>query len=219
MSGAPQDQENSTDRSVEHWDRVYATKAESTLGWYEADFSTTLNFLGEVPIAGKRIFLAGVGLSGVARKLAERGGKVILNDLSRVAIEKLIARDHLDDFAAELAVGDLGSIDEEPRIATCDVWLDRAVLHFIYEDANLAAYFKRVRASVALGGYAMFAEFAPGGATKCSNLPTKQYSPADLAERLGSDFSLVRAQETEYVTPGGNVRPYTFALFHRVRVT
>lgn len=52
------------------------------------------------------------------------------------------------------------------------VWMDRAVLHFLTEEADIAGYFDNLQAALKAGGGAIFSEFAGNGAEKCAGLPS-----------------------------------------------
>ena len=51
----------------EHWNKIYATKADSELGWFESDLSYSLNQLSKVTLNGASttVFVAGAGRSKV----------------------------------------------------------------------------------------------------------------------------------------------------------
>ena len=199
-----------------HWDLVYKTKPDEDLGWYEADAATTLDFLADVQLASKTVALVGAGTTVLARELASRGAQLCLNDLSQVALQKLIARDQLDAEQTVLCPGDLGAPLATWSMPACDIWIDRAVLHFLLDPLAIENYVARLQASLSLGGCALFIEFAPGGATRCSGLPVKQYGVAELQAVLGGGFVLQRATEKTIPTPSGAPRLYTYAIFSRM---
>lgn len=52
-----------TDRT-EHWNQIFASKADKELGWYEGDVRQTLAFLERIPGAeSKTVFVPGAGTS------------------------------------------------------------------------------------------------------------------------------------------------------------
>jgi hypothetical protein len=61
-----------------------------------------------------------------------------------------------------------------PRV---DVWHDRAVFHFLTDEADRAAYVAHLRLGLREGGTLIMATFGPGGPEKCSGLPVMRYSP------------------------------------------
>lgn len=73
-----------------HWNAIFSTKMDSELGWYERDATQTLKFLELIP--GNHtatIFLPGAGTSVLVEELLSRGSRLILNDISDEALDKL----------------------------------------------------------------------------------------------------------------------------------
>ncbi len=96
-----------------------------------------------------------------------------------------------------------------------DIWVDRAVLHFLTEGDDIQGYFNNVLSKVKVGGHALFAEYPPHGAAQCAGLELQRYSVEELSERLGSGFSLIEHFDHTYISPAGDPRPYVYALFAR----
>jgi len=69
-----------------------------------------------------------------------------------------------------------------------DIWIDRAVLHFLLTEVDIQGYFDNLKVNLCNGGYALFAEFSLSGPEKCAGLSLNRYSMAELAERLGPGF-------------------------------
>ena len=89
-------------------------------------------------------------------------------------------------------------------------------MYFLTAEADIKGYFKNVLSKVKVGGHALFAEFPPHGVPKCAGLDLHRYSLEELSERLGSSFSLIEHFDHTYINPGGDPRPYIYALFKRV---
>lgn len=198
-----------------HWDKIFTSTEDPNLGWYEADPSQTLAFLDRVPNwADATIFLPGAGTSVLIDVLLERGATLILNDISGEALNRVKAR--LGDRGAGITW--LCQDIAEPLPATLppvDLWIDRAVLHFLTDEAAIQGYFENVKAALRPGGYALFAEFSLVGATHCAGLRLHRYSVEELTERMGPEFSLVHQTDYTYFNPSGDPRPYVYALFKR----
>jgi len=199
---------------AEHWDSIFQKTESENLGWFEKDFSQTLKFLNKIPEwQNSKIFLPGVGTSGLIDILINSNAALILNDLSSKAIEK--ARNRYpnkknsiqwicQDISKELLL-DSNSID---------IWIDRAVLHFLVDDNNIEGYFNNVKKVVKPGGYAIFAEFSKSGATRCAGLDVRRYSVKDLSNNLIT-FNLIAQEEFIYKNPQGDNRPYIYALYKK----
>jgi hypothetical protein len=102
------------------------------------------------------------------------------------------------------------------NIPPIDIWIDRAVLHFLIDEDSIQGYFANVKANVKKGGYAIFAEFSQTGAKQCAGLSVQQYSIEALSRRLGTSFKLLSHFDYTYINPRGEERPYLYALFQRI---
>lgn len=198
-----------------HWDKIFKKTKDEKLGWYEADVSQTIKFLNLIPgWENSKIFVPGVGTSNLIDRLINSNAKLYLNDLSSVAIEK--AKKIYTDDKKQIRWLCHDISEPLPRdIENIDVWIDRAVLHFLTNDSEIDQYFKNVHSIVKNGGYAIFAEFSKKGATRCAGLDVKQYDITDLATKL-SFFELIRHEEFTYINPRGDLRPYIYTLFKKV---
>ncbi len=198
-----------------HWDKVFLKTEESKLGWYEKESTQTLELLKQIPaLDGLTIFIAGAGTSGLIESLVNKGARLILNDISDEAICRVKAR--LQDQSQEIRwlCQDI-SQPIENLTSSVDVWIDRAVLHFLLDDNDVKSYFESVKSALKIGGYILFAEFSKSGAKKCAGLKLHQYSHEELSENLGSSFKLISQFDYTYINPYGDPRPYIYALFKR----
>jgi SAM-dependent methyltransferase len=98
-----------------------------------------------------------------------------------------------------------------------DVWHDRAVFHFLTNEADRQAYLDALRKALRIGGHIVMATFAPTGPDRCSGLEVERYDAARLLGFFGSDFALVRNLEKQHVTPAGTPQAFTYAVFRRLR--
>lgn len=201
-----------------HWDRVYAEKDTETLGWYEPSPDTTLELLKQchLPLSAQ-ILIAGAGTTTLVDHLLDQGYTgLIAADLSAVALDKLQQR--LGERASRLqwVVDDLSASEQlGAYLGQLDLWQDRAVLHFLLTEPEREGYLNLLKHLLKPGGFALIACFAPGTAERCSGLPIRQYSAADLAEWLGPSFALITHQLQTYTMPSGGLREFTHALFQR----
>lgn len=138
---------------------------------------------------------------------------MIVVDISAAAIDA--ARTRLGDRACEVTwhVADARDLHLARQV---DIWHDRAVFHFLTEEADRQAYLDSLRAALTVGGYVIMATFAPEGPDRCSGLPVERYDAAKLSQFFGPDFRLVRSLERQHVTPAGALQDYTYAVFQRV---
>ena len=204
-----------------HWDDIFSAKEDAELGWSEDDCSQTLSFLKHTAIsANSTLFLAGAGTSKLVDELIKTDANLIVNDISAKALETLSQR--LNTTQCQYLHYDLGlpfnnnvnkSIDENFAV---DVWIDRAVLHFLLTEEQINNYFDNLKSTVKCGGYVLLAEFSNTGATHCAGLAVHQYSVDEMQTRLGDKFELIDSKEYIFVNPFQQERPYIYALFQRI---
>ncbi|MDZ4730595.1 MAG: class I SAM-dependent methyltransferase [Xanthomonadales bacterium] len=201
--------------SAEHWDRIFSGAADDQLGWFEQDAGAVLGPLYDAADWQKRkVFIAGNGTSALAGVLLQKGDKLTINDISQSAIDRLKVRlgkaanqvDYIcQDIAQPLPAG-------TPK---ADVWIDRAVLHFLLREDAINGYFQNLDRVLLPGGLALFAEFSQQGASRCAGLDVHRYDVAELALRLGPEFTLLYSLDHIHKTPAGKQRAYIHALFQR----
>ncbi len=201
--------------SSEHWNSIFLHTEDSKLGWYEKDASKTFDLLNQVPKwECTKIFLPGAGTSILIDELLTRGAELVLNDISSEALNRVKSR--LGDKSEGIGIIWLCQDIAMPvidKIPSVDIWIDRAVLHFLTDEADIKGYFNNVKSLLKAGGYAIFAEFSKSGEAKCAGLILHRYSIGEISERLGSSFKLISHFEHTYINPFGGPRPYVYALF------
>jgi SAM-dependent methyltransferase len=202
--------------TTEHWNTIFSSKNDSELGWYEKDVSQTLKFFDLIPhIESARIFLPGAGTSLLVDELLSRRYNLILNDISEVALRKLSERIGKQENVSFLH-HDISLPLPASITSTVDIWIDRAVLHFLLREKEIQGYFNNLHSAVRPGGYVLLAEFATTGAQKCAGLELHRYSIEEMTMRLGNDFEPVEAEEHTYINPFGQPRPYLYGLFKKL---
>ena len=198
--------------SAAHWDNIFNAKRDAELGWFERDLEQTLKYVRCANLHdGACIFIPGAGTSHLADRLLDMNHRLVLNDLSAVALQRAkirLGNKPIEYLCADIAQAFNKSVD-------VDFWLDRAVLHFLTQPDDIRGYFNNVRHCVRPGGYVLLAQFAKGGASKCAGLPLKQYDIADMQTGLGGEFELVSHEAFTFINPLGQHRPYTYGLFQR----
>jgi SAM-dependent methyltransferase len=197
----------------EHWDRVYATKDEDAVSWFEAAPTRSLQMIEATGLPKTAAILdVGGGLSRLAGALLDEGyGDVTVLDISEEAIARLRER-HAADPAFHGIAADLRTWSPQRSF---DLWHDRAVLHFMVSEEERRAYREALTVAVKPGGHVIIATFAPSGPEKCSGLPVRRYSPADLDTFLGPEFEHREAFAFDHATPGGATQRFQASRFHR----
>lgn len=198
-----------------HWNSIFSAKADSELGWYEGDVSQTLKFLELIPaLDDATVFLPGAGTSLLVDALLERCRHLILNDISDEALKKLRQRIGAQEGRVTWLCHDI-SKPLPANLPKADLWIDRAVLHFLLSEEAIQGYFDNLRATLAPDGHVLLAEFATDGAPKCAGLDLHRYSVAEMTARLGAGFALLMDEHYTFINPFGDPRPYVYGLYQR----
>jgi hypothetical protein len=201
--------------SSEHWNSIFLNTDDSKLGWYEEDASKTFQLLNCIPKwKNSTIFIPGAGTSVLVEKLFIKDVKLVLNDISIEALNKLKEKMQNNKKIVWLCQDISHPISD--AITNIDIWIDRAVLHFLTDEEDITGYFKNVKSKLKVGGYAIFAEFSKTGALKCAGLRVHQYNIEELSQRLGSSFKLISHFDYTYVNPNGAQKPYIYGLYKRI---
>jgi 2-polyprenyl-3-methyl-5-hydroxy-6-metoxy-1,4-benzoquinol methylase len=198
-----------------HWDDVYGTKAENELSWFQEEPATSIEFIAHcgggpnVPIID-----IGGGESRLVDRLLDAGYRdVTVLDVSENALHH--ARERLGERgqAVQWIVADITRWTPPRRYR---LWHDRAVLHFLTEAEQRAAYRRALLDAVEPQGCVVISTFALDGPEKCSGLPVVRYSPETLALELGPELQLVETRSEGHETPWGAVQLFQFSRFKRL---
>jgi ubiquinone/menaquinone biosynthesis C-methylase UbiE len=157
----------------------------------------------------------GGGASLLVDRLLQQGYvDVTVVDVSEAAMDQARARlapraDEVTWIAADVRYLRL------PR--QVDVWHDRAVFHFLTEEADRQSYLSAVQRALRVGGHLVIATFGLKGPDRCSGLPVQRYDVDKLRGFFGPEFELVESLERCHMTPGGTSQEFTYAVFQRLR--
>jgi SAM-dependent methyltransferase len=199
----------------EHWEKVYRTRPSTEVSWYRPHLERSLAFIETAaPDRDSCILDVGGGASTLMDDLLVRGyRRLSVLDVSQAALDT--ARGRLGEAAQDVAwlQGDVRTVALEAQSTA--VWHDRAVFHFLTDEADRAAYVRQVLRTLKPDGHLIVATFAPDGPTRCSGLPVVRYDAPGLQQVFGGTFRL-KAHATEaHATPGGNVQPFVYCHFER----
>lgn len=185
----------------QHWEEVYGSRQPDEVSWFQAHPGPSLRFIeatGAGP--GAPLIDIGGGASRLVDCLLERGfGDVTVLDVSPSALDA--ARNRLGERAAAVRWIEADICTFEPR-RRYRLWHDRAVFHFLVDDATRAGYLAALNDGLAPGGHLVIGAFATGGPRRCSGLPVRQYDAPTLCAELGPAFELLDATRAVHRTPG-----------------
>ncbi|MEE1612895.1 class I SAM-dependent methyltransferase [Microvirga sp. CF3016] len=202
------------DARQEHWNTIFTTKAEEAVSWYQATPGTSLRLIRACGLPKNASILdVGAGASHLPDALLAEGFSTIaVLDISAAALAQTKARLGDSGRAVRFIVADLAKWHPD---LTIDLWHDRAVLHFLTEPQDRAAYADALRRALQPGGFALIAGFAPNGLERCSGLPVLRADQHVIGALLGPEFDLLEAFEEDHQTPSGGRQRFVFTRFRR----
>jgi SAM-dependent methyltransferase len=197
-----------------HWNRVYTTKSEQEVSWFEPLPAISLEMLEAAGMtAGSCVLDVGGGDSHLADALAARGLDCLaVLDVSGAALVRAKAR---LGTAATARIWIEADVTKDWTVGPMDFWHDRAVFHFLTTAEERASYKQHLLKTLKPGGSAIIATFALDGPENCSGLPVQRYSPEGLAEELGPAFELRDARAHLHTTPWGSTQSFQYSRLQR----
>jgi 2-polyprenyl-3-methyl-5-hydroxy-6-metoxy-1,4-benzoquinol methylase len=194
----------------QHWDKVYASKGEKRVSWFQEHALTSLELIRRtaVPKDARIIDVGGGASTLVDDLLAEGYRNVTILDLSAEALQT--AKRRLGGDGARVGWIEADVTETVLPARHYDVWHDRAVFHFLTDPGARRKYVEAVLRSVKPGGHVIVATFGPQGPLQCSGLPIVRYSPESLHDEFGGQFLLVEHKEESHVTPAGAVQQFIY---------
>jgi SAM-dependent methyltransferase len=197
-----------------HWDDAYEL-GDSTRSWYQHEAVMSLAALDAANIdASQGVIDVGGGASTLVDGLLRRGHRdVTVLDLSDAGM--LVAKKRLGGSADTVEWITADVTRWHPR-RTYAVWHDRAVFHFLTDNADRRRYVRALDEATDEGSIAIITTFAEDGPEYCSGLAVARYSAAGLAAEIGAPWQLTASMRQEHHAPSGAVQPFTCATFRRL---
>ena len=198
----------------EHWEKVFSTKQETEVSWYEPKPETSIHFFIEnnIPKDAKIIDVGGGDSYLIDHLLALGYNNLFLLDISFNAIERIKNRLGANSQKVTFIVSDI--LDFQPT-TTFDVWHDRASFHFLTSENEVIVYKMLVSNSIATNGFLFLGTFSENGPLKCSGLNITQYSEAKLETLFGSSFDKIKCFEVIHQTPFETTQNFIFCNFKK----
>ena len=193
-----------------HWEQVYSTKPTDAVSWFQEHAEQSLRLIRDTgaPRSAGIIDVGGGASTLVDDLLRHKYSNVSVLDLSGAALAAVKAR--LGEAASKVNWLEVDITKVSLPVHTFDVWHDRAVFHFLTDEADRQAYVETVLRSVKPGGHVIVATFAEDGPLQCSGLPVMRYSPDELHAEFGAPFTLVQHEREEHHTPFGTVQQFVY---------
>lgn len=199
----------------DHWEHVYSDKKSTEVSWYQQHPERSLDLIKATGIdTTAHIIDIGGGASTLIDFLLDAGYQNLsVLDIAHSAIEQ--AKLRLGDSAdnVEWIESDITSFSPD---AVFDLWHDRAVFHFLSDEADRSSYVATLSKALEPGGHVIIATFGLDGPEKCSGLNVVRYSPETMSAVLGDSFQLVETSTEEHTTPRESSQSFVYCRFKRV---
>ena len=198
----------------QHWDKVYNTKAEEEVSWFQPYPKTSMEFveLFNLPLTANIIDIGG-GDSHFVDVLLDKGYQNIwVLDISANAIER--AKKRLGEKASKVhwIVSDVTEFEAPVQF---DFWHDRAAFHFLTTEDKIYKYVSIAEDAIKQNGYLILGTFSENGPKKCSGLEIKQYSETSLSARFEVAFDRIKCIEEDHKTPFNTIQNFLFCSFRK----
>jgi SAM-dependent methyltransferase len=199
-----------------HWDKVYQSKGERDVSWFEESPALSLDLIRATGASTRASIIdIGGGASRLVDALLNEGFEAVtVLDLSPTALAAAQARLGARSAKVHWLVADVTTWDP-PQVY--DVWHDRAVFHFLTEADDRAVYAERALKALRPGGQLIIGTFAPNGPERCSGLPVVCHDAGSIGEILGSSFTLIETRRHAHHTPMGAIQRFQFSRFVKSR--
>jgi SAM-dependent methyltransferase len=203
--------------SRNHWEKVYATRNETEVSWYQPEATLSLSLIRRT-LSDKSAAMIDVGGGAstlVDGLLAEGYTRVTVLDVSGSALARASAR--LGPVGARVTWLEADILDARLPDSKFDLWHDRAAFHFLTEPGDRRRYVDQMFGAVRVGGHVVLSTFAGNGPGRCSGLEVVRYEPYDLQAQLGSGFRLLESHREHHLTPAGAGQAFVYCLFRKAR--
>ncbi len=199
-----------------HWEELYHREKETSVSWFEEVPSHSLELIRATGLPPEAPILdIGGGSSHLVDHLLSSGYlDVSVLDIAGEALARARARLGRAGDRVSWIHADVTRYEPRRRYA---LWHDRAAFHFLMTPDEEEAYFRTLSAALAPSGHVILATFGPDGPTRCSGLPVRRYSAAELSDVLGSGYELKRSELVEHQTPAGSVQQFHFGWWQALR--
>jgi len=198
-----------------HWQSIYQTRTSSEVGWYQPHLRVSLELIAQLELPPTaQVLDVGAGDSTLVDDLLTHGfSHISLLDISSAALERVRVR--LGSATSKITWIEADITQVRLPTNTYDLWHDRALFHFLTNDADRCRYVELAHSALRPAGYLIIATFAHDGPVRCSGLDALRYNPEGLCHELGADFTLIRSLSEIHRTPSGSEQHFSYCLFKK----
>jgi len=198
-----------------YWDKLYTTKRQDEVSWYQPTPGVSLDFITELNIPRDAAIIdVGGGDSYLVDNLLAGGfTDITVLDISGEAINRT---KHRLGKEAEKITWIVSDINELVIGKKFDCWHDRAAFHFLTTEKQVEKYLSIAQKHIANNGRMIIGTFSTSGPEKCSGLPIKQYNEQSLSTVLKNWFEKIKCITTDHITPFNTIQNFLFCSFKKI---
>lgn len=198
-----------------HWENVYAVKLPTEVSWHQKHQLLSLDMIQQTATdKAARIIDVGAGASNLIDDLLDRGYfNLTALDISAAALQA--SRTRLGVRAAQVAWIETDILQAKLELALYDLWHDRAVFHFLTNEADRRRYVEAAHHALSANGQLIIATFAEDGPQRCSGLDVVRYGALNLEREFARHFKLVEERRENHLTPSGATQRFLYCRFSR----
>lgn len=197
-----------------HWEKVFSTKQETEVSWYQQKPETSINFFKEnsIPKDAKIIDIGG-GDSYLIDNLLELGYiNLFILDISENAIQRIKKRLGENSSKVKFIVSNILDFQTDVKF---DVWHDRASFHFLTQPEDIQKYKMKVNDFTTENARLFMGTFSENGPKKCSGLDIRQYTETSLQDVFKDNFILINSFVENHKTPFDTEQNFIFCSFKK----
>ena len=200
--------------TAEHWDRTYA-EGDTSRSWYQPHATVSMDLLAHagVPPSTAIVDVGGGASTLVDDLLHANFTDVTVLDVAPTALG--LASSRVGPDLARQVNWVVADIESWLPSRTYGVWHDRAVLHFMVDRHQQAAYRRALMSATAVDSIVIIAVFSTDGPQQCSGLTVRRYDEQALSIFLGDEFEVVETREVPHQTPGGAEQEFLWLMARR----
>jgi len=200
----------------EYWDHVYETRSPTELSWFQPVPSRSMTMIRDTGVPTEApIIDVGAGVSTLVDVLINSDySNISVLEISVSAIAE--CRMRIGDDASRVKWLQADVLEWTPK-GRYYLWHDRAVFHFMTDQAHANKYLDAMRTALVPGGYFVLATFGPEGPDRCSGFDVQRYSIEELTHLLEDNFELTSYEMEDHTTPTGNVQQFLYSTWRMTR--
>jgi len=201
-----------------HWENIYKTRDHKKVGWFQESPDISLKLLAKINAQPSLALIdVGCGVSTLVDHLIKQTYKnITLLDLSSEALSTVKSRlgnkgDNKGDIPKYLNM----DITKLKYNKCFDIWHDRAVFHFLTNEADRNNYMLTLEQSLSAKGHAIIGTFSLNGPVSCSGLEIVQYDEKKMSTLLPKSLKLIYSTYHTHIMPSGKKQQYRYFIIRR----